>query len=343
MSIFDLITSNEISAYWNEMTKDRAPYLGEEIFPNEQKMGLDLKWIKGSAGIPVVLAPSAFNTKAMPRDRIGFEKLSAEMPFFKESLPIDEELRQELNKVLETGNQAYIEVVLRRIFADNTSLIKGAASQRERMRMQMLTTGVINITANGQKLYYDYGMDSNQKVTVTTSWATDTTDIVTDIKTEQDNREDATGVRPRRALCSRKTWGYLLKNKGIRNAILGNNSAAPVSDSKVKQYLLDELELDVVVYTKRYKNEAGQVVAYVPDDTFVLFPEGNLGKTWFGTTPEQSDLMAGSRSNVSIVDTGVAVTTTKIDDPVTVNTKVSMICLPSFEEADKVVIMDVVP
>jgi hypothetical protein len=344
MTIFDLVKSTEIAAYWNEMTKDRTPYLGEEIFPNEQKLGLDLKWIKGSAGIPVVLSPSAFGVKAMPRDRIGFDKLSAEMPFFKESMYINEELRQELNKVMETGNQAYIDAVIKRVFADNVTLIEAAAAQRERLRMQALTTGVISITANGQKLYYDYGVTDDQKPTAAVSWATATTDIIADIRTWQDTIEDATGVRPNRAVCSRKTWGYLLNNTNIKKSIYVLSAGeATVSDARLKQYLMDELGLSVVVYTKRYKNEAGTATAYVPDDTFILFPEGALGKTWFGTTPEQSDLMSGSAANVSIVDTGVAVTTIKETDPVTVDTKVSMICLPSFEEADKIIIAGVIP
>ena len=77
------------------------------------------------------------------------------------------------------------------------------------------------------------------------------------------------------------------------------------------------------------------------DDTFVIFPQGKLGTGWFGTTPEQSDLMAGSAANVSITDVGVAVTTSKETDPVNVDTKVSMIYLPSFETADQVGIIDV--
>ena len=73
----------------------------------------------------------------------------------------------------------------------------------------------------------------------------------------------------------------------------------------------------------------------------VLFPSGTLGKTWFGTTPEESDLMTGANASVSIVDTGVAITTMKHDDPVNVETKVTMICLPSFEQADQVYILDI--
>ena len=51
--------------------------------------------------------------------------------------------------------------------------------------------------------------------------------------------------------------------------------------------------------------------------------------------------MAGSAANVSITDTGVAVTTSKKIDPVNVETKVSMIYLPSFETANQVGIIDV--
>ena len=69
-------------------------------------------------------------------------------------------------------------------------------------------------------------------------------------------------------------------------------------------------------------------------------PDGNLGYTNLGTTPEESDLINNLNANVSIVNEGVAVTTTQMVDPVNVDTKVSMIALPSFEEADKVVIVD---
>jgi hypothetical protein len=343
-TIFDLVTATELVSYWEELNKDRAPYLGETLFPNQKKLGLDLSWLKGSKGLPVVLKLSAFDAQAVPRTRIGFEKLSAEMPFFKESLYVDEQLRQELNKVLESGNQAYIDAIMNRIFDDNTTLIEAAEVARERMRMMLLTTGVITMASNGQAYTYDYGIPLTHKPTVNASWATTTTDIVSDIRGWQDMIEDETGVRPTRSLVSRKTWGYFLANQNIRNAVLGNNSGAAVSDAQVTTYLMNTLGLSVAVYSKRYKNESGVSTKYVPDDIFSLFPEGTLGNTWFGTTPEESDLMASSAvDNVAIVDTGVAVTTMRRADPVNVETKVTQISLPSFEAADQLVIADIIP
>ena len=341
-TIFDLVVAPELSAYWQTLTADRTPFLGEELFPPDKKLGLELDWIKGSKGLPVVLKPSAFDVNSTIRDRIGFEKLTADMPFFKESMLIDEKLRQELNRVLETGNEAYIESVLSRVFDDNIQLLEGASAQRERMRMMMLTTGVINIEANGQTYYYDYKMPAENKVTVSKSWADPTADIIEDIRLWQEQIEDATGVKPTRALSSRKTAGYLMKNDGIKKAIYTSGIIGHVNETRLKQFLQDEFELSLVINNKRYKNEDGETVKYVPDDTFVMFPEGELGKTWFGTTPEESDLMTSKVANVSIVDKGVAICTSHKIDPVNVDTKVSQIVLPSFETADQVIIADVV-
>ena len=346
MNIFDLIKAPELTAYWEEHTQDMPPYLGEELFPADKKLGLSLDWIKGANGLPAVLKPSAFDVGAVPRARIGFDKLSAQMPFFKESAYIDEEIRQELNMVLETGNQAYIDAITRRIFADSTRLLDGARARREEMRMMALTTGSIAITANGQNYTYDYGMPANHKVTVKTAWSDlQNADPIEDMRTWMDLAEADSGIRPTRGVCSRKTWGYLRNNQKIIKSIyvLSNGQVGAVSDARLTQYLQDELGLELVIYSKQYKNDSGNATKFVPDGTVSLFPEGTLGNTWFGTTPEESDLMGGKVANVSITDMGVAVTTIEKADPVNVETKVTMICLPSFEAADSVIIGDVTP
>lgn len=342
MSIFDLVTSEAITAYWESRPENSMPYLGKELFPEQQKLGLDIKWVKGANGLPVVLRPSAYDVAAKKRDRIGFEKLHAQMPFFKEATYIDEELRQQLNMVLETGNQAYIDSIMIQIFNDEANLIEGAAAQRERIRMMALTTGAVSISANGQDYDYDYGMPNDHKKTADVSWSNPDATIIDDIRSMQDKIEQDTGVRPSRAIANTKVMGYLRKNKELRRAINGTDSTAPVSDSKIISYIMDELKLQIVIYSKKYIDEAGHEQNYVDDDIFVMFPEGKLGTGWFGTTPEQSDLMSGSAANVSITDVGVAVTTSKKVDPVNVETKVSMIYLPSFEAANQVAILSVI-
>ena len=48
MTIFDLMQSQELTAYWETLTQDEAPYPCEELFPADKKSGISLKWIKGS-------------------------------------------------------------------------------------------------------------------------------------------------------------------------------------------------------------------------------------------------------------------------------------------------------
>lgn len=340
MTIFDLMQSTELTAYWEELVQDEAPYPGEELFPDDKKRGISLKWIKGSKGLPVVLKTSAFDVHAIPRARIGFEKLTAEMPYFKESTYIDEELRQELNLVLETGNQAYIDSVMNKIFDDETRLLRGARASRERMRMMALTTGIVSMTANGQAFTFDYGVTHKGNASVAwTDYAN--SDPINDIREAKEKIQEETGAVITRAMCDGKTWRNIRNNEKIKKAIFVlTNGAGAISDKQLRQYIIDELEVEVVVNDKRYKDENEQTAKFMPENTFVMFPDGDLGKTWFGTTPAESDLMTGSVANVSITDTGVAVTTVQKADPVQVETIVSMICLPSFEAADQVYILD---
>lgn len=343
MTIFDLMQSQELTAYWEELIQDEAPYPCEELFPNDKKRGISLKWLKGAKGLPIVLKTSAFDTHAIPRARIGFEKLTAEMPYFKESTYIDEELRQELNMVLETGNQAYIDSVMNKIFDDETALLRGARAARERMRMMALTTGVISMAANGQAFSFDYGVSHKGNAAV--AWSDHAnSDPIEDMRVAKEQIQDETGAVLTRAMCDGVTWRHIRNNEKIKKAIFVlSNGVGAISDKQLRQYILDEVDIEVVVNDKRYKDENEATAKFMPTNTFVMFPDGDLGKTWFGTTPAESDLMTGSVANVSITDTGVAVTTVQKADPVQVETIVSMICLPSFEAADQVYIMDINP
>lgn len=345
MTIFDLMTSENLASYWNELTQDEAPYPCEELFPDDKKLGLDLKWLKGAKGLPVVLNMSAFDVHAIPRERIGFEKLYAEMPFFKESMYIDEELRQQLNMVLETGNNAYIDSVMSKIFDDETRLLRGARARREQMRMMVLTTGVVSMASNGQSLSFDYGVSNTQKGNASASWSDYTnSDPIEDIRLAQQAIYDETGVKPTRGMIDQASWRHLRNNEKIKKEIFVlTNGVGAINDRRLANYIADQLDgLVLVVNSKRYINDAKQKVSFMPANTLVLFPEGKLGNTWFGTTPEESDLMSSGVANVSIVDTGVAITTLKKADPVNVETKVTMICLPSFEMADHIYILSTV-
>lgn len=343
MTIFDLMKSTDITAYWETMTKDRAPYMLESLFPADQKLGLDLSYIKGSGGLPVALKASAFDAKAVPRNRIGFGEMRAKMPFFKESLVIDEKTRQELNMVLQTGNQTYIDAVMNGVFADTMQLLEGAAVTREKMRAMALTTGTVILADNGQEYNYDYGVPESHKFTESNFNST-SFDICAYINSCLDKIEDDTGVRPTNGILSRAQMNAITHNDVLeKNIYVMTNGVGTINTQNAISYIEQQTGVKLNVYTKRYKDSDGVSQQYISDNVLTLYPDGNLGTTWFGTTPEEIDLMSGSTANVSITNTGVAVTTMRRDDPVNVETKVTMICLPSFEAADQIAIIDTTP
>lgn len=340
-TIYDYVTSDNIVGYWNTKNlQESEDLLGEDLWPSQQKLGLRIESLQGASGLPVVLRPSAYDVAALKMDRIGFETIEMSMPFFKDSVDIDEEMRQQLNTMLETGNETRIKMVINMIFDDQMRLLRGARMQRERMRMMLLMTGGISIMANGQSYDYDYGFKQHQKVTVKKAWSDPTTDIMTDLDDWKDVIYQETGIVPTRAVVHPKTLKYLERNNLIKNAYWGNDSVAPISREKALDYVESESKIEIIGYNKKFVDEKGKVCDTTPEDTLSLFPSGKLGTGWFGTTPEQSDLLSGSAANVTITDVGVAVTTIKKTDPVNVDTKASMIFLPSFEAANQVLVAD---
>lgn len=345
-SIFDFVNTKEKASFYTEAVSNAIPMLGQTLFPAQKQLGLELSWIKGAGGLPVALNPSQFDVKANIRDRIGFEKLITEMPFFRESMRIGERERQQLIMLLNGNNTEAIKPLIAKIYADAKNLVDGSDVQFERMRMQLLYQGKINISDKSAPYTLDYQLKAAQKTTISDAakkWsATDTATHVDDIIQWQDDMEKLTGVRPKRAICTRKTWGYLLKSKQIRMDISAQGTTV-VTDAILKSYLLDKLGLTVAIYNKMFAlTVGGNPQPFFPDDVFTLIPEGTLGTSWYGTTPEEADLLGGNNdAQVQIVNTGVAITSYQEKHPVNSVTVVSAIMLPSFEQGDKIFIAKV--
>jgi hypothetical protein len=342
--IYDLVTSNALASYWNVASQYRTPYFGESKFPNKKKLGMKLEFVKGAKNAPVMLMPSALDAKVIPISRQGFEVNTEKMPFFKNSMLVNEEDRQALNMISE-GNNAAVKTIVDRIYDDEMTLLENAALTREIMRMQALTTGAVTIAANGQNLSYDYGVPAENKVTPSVKWSVaETSDPIADINAWKLQISATKGVEVEEGLLNSVTLSYLQKSAAVKALVYANvaNAPASVSASRLLQFLKEETGITFYVYDKGWDNN-GVFTKFVADGTVVLMPETDLGNTWFGTTPEESDLMGGvgTKASVSIVDTGVAVATYKEEDPVTVVTKVSEIVLPSFEMADQVIIASV--
>lgn len=339
-SIYELVTAKNVTEYWTELNQNEQPLLGETLFPVQKQLGTNLEWIKGASNQPVGIRLSSYDAKSIRRDMQGIEKYETEMPFFKESIYVDEKLRQQLNNFIDANRPQIVDTLMSKIFDRLTGLIASTDVTLERMRMEALTTGTITLSSNGQSYTYDYEVPASQKTTVTTSWDDPSADIIGDINAIVTGMK-AKGVKITRALCNTSVIQGMLQNTAMKNAIyVFAGGTVNLTEENVRSYITAQTGIRFAIYDNVWVDESGTAHKYVPDNTVVFMPDGALGYTNMGTTPEESDLINNLNAEVSIVKEGVAVTTSQMVDPVNVDTKVSMVALPSFEEADKIWILD---
>ena len=276
------------------------------------------------------------------------------MPFFREGYKIKERDRQELLRVQESTDP-YAAEVISRIFDDTRGLVDGAAVVPERMIMQLLFPANgdagISIKANGVDYTYDYDPGDAWKgsnytaLTSTDLWTAPTTaDPFKAFKNIKDAIRSKTGTELTVAIMNTYTFNLMAATDAVKNRYISTSgvSLGYLTDTETKAVVEGTSGLRIAIYDKQYKDESGVAHAFVPDGYVALIPDGALGSTWYGTTPEEADLRGSGEAEVSIVNTGVAITRIVDKHPVNINTFASEIVLPSFERMDEVAVLKVI-
>lgn len=353
-------TARALGVAWNifKQTLGIPPYLGRTFFGTEKKEGIDLKFIKGRKGLPVALKASNFDALAPLRNAIGFKDWQNEMPFFRESYVVTEKDEQEYMKYLDSENSDYANQVLREIMKNPMDLVLGADVVPERMIWQLMAPldGIPKIDVvleNGETYAIDYTGDNGAEykttnyleITGTGKWDAPTTATpIQDLVDLQEKAEDR-GEKLSTFIMNKKTWKQLVNAEDTKKQVLGAiayQQGIMLKDIDVKEYLISNYGIEVLVYNKLYVGEDGASHTFVPDGVVcgVSANVTTLGSIWYGTTPEER---SGSLTDgtLAIVNDGVAVYTYATNHPINTHCIVSEIVLPSYENMDSVFVMKV--
>jgi hypothetical protein len=338
MNLQDFINSKEISLYIKNLPPQVT--LDEVLFPPTKQWGTEIEVAKGAKQRSVALRMSTFDVAVKPRALkadLNIEK--KELPFFKESILIKEKDRQMLLLAMQSNNQNLVEQIVSQVYENYKSLVDGAKIQRTRMKAQLMQKGEINIVTEDGDIVVDYGVPAAHKETLlsTARWSEPTADIVGDITRWQKVFTAEGLAKPTRILLTEKTFGYMTQNTAVLNELkVRNNGEVIITDDDIVNFFKKKVGISIAILYGVFVSESGATLNYYEDDLVTLIPEGALGKTVFGTTPEEADSVFGSgKLDTQIVETGVAITTMVKEDPVTVETKVSQLVLPSFDRADE--------
>lgn len=348
LSLKEAFTARAIGVIWDAYKNSMgiAPYLGTGFFPKQKSAVMDLKWFKGSKGLPVSLTPSNYDAQATVRDRIGFEQIETEMPFFRESYLVKEKDAQDYENLMNAADGSVAQELLKNIALGPVDLIQGANVVPERMIWQLLCpvdgSPKIAISANGVNYDYNYDVDGSYKqknfleLSGTSKWDDlENSDPIEDMRQARKTMKKR-GKIIKVAAMNDNTWNKVLKNKKLTGYILAKNPTATVyiTEKIVREFILEELELEIIVYEKLYMGNDGKEKAFIPDGMVSMLPGRTaLGSTKYGKTPEErsGDMSTGE---LQLVETGVALYTFTTPHPIVIQCICSEIVLPTYERMD---------
>jgi hypothetical protein len=329
--IEELLSIQELINY----TKARQikPRLGELLFPSRKIEGLEAKMIKGASNLPVSASVHAFDTEAEIGSREAGKYSIEELALIKRKNKISERDLIVLNQPRNSQEEAQI---VSDIFNDVDSLVESVLTRVEAMRMEVLSTGELNIDENDVKLKIKYGTpDAHKSEKI---WSTGTPDILQDLYDMTDKIATDTGFAPTRVLTSRKNLNILLKDEKIRKGVFGVNSDKLLTVNELNTFLAALALPTIATYDEKYRVQGKKgytTKRFLPEDKFILMPDGILGEALYGLTAEELELRNKSDIDISLVG-NIVVEQYATTDPVAKWVKAVATALPSFPYADQI-------
>jgi len=354
MLVENVVNAKSIAYVATQAASNQIPFLGLNWFPEDKKSGIDLRWIKSHRNVSPTLKASNFDALPAIRAREGIVIEETQMPFFRESMLVSERDMIDLARI-ESESDPYLKSALKSIYDDTNTLIRSAEVVGERMRMQLLTatSGHPSISIASDGVTYTYNYDPNNKYSTNNYKALSGTSEWSDASNSKplDDLDDAkkalaeNGFIAQYVLMTTQTFKYLRASVQVQAALLTTNAAGTifVTDDAVKKVVRDTTGLEIVIYDKTYLDDTtGNAAKYYPDNQVTLLPSAALGKTWYGTTPEERTAGQVADVDVSIYGKGICIATkSEYGPPYKYSTTASEILLPSYELMDSTYVIKV--
>ncbi|EOU1754592.1 major capsid protein [Clostridium perfringens] len=327
--IDELFNTKELLNYYR--VKKQPAMLGDTLFPARKIQDIKFDMITGANGLPVSASVHAFDTETELASREVLQKGAAELALIKRKIAIGEREIIAINNPRMDSEQ---KALVMELFKDGDKMVNSVQTRIEAMRMELLSSGKINVKENGVSITLDYSVPGGNKKTF--DWSDPATaKPLEDIKTLADAVEDASGTKPTRILTSSKVLNKILACESVKKAIFGVNFDK-IATRKDLNSLLESMELpQVAVYNAKYKvqNANGKYTTkrYFPENILSMFAENALGETIFGLTAEEIELLGSNKMEEAKMVGNIFVGVEKEGDPVRRYTKAVATALPTLE------------
>jgi hypothetical protein len=359
-NIFDAVSPRALATFITEANDPLKPAaFGESLFPTSYVPGMSMSYIKDKTRLHVALRPSALDAEPTIRGRKGFQRVTEELPFFREAFFVGEKDYKLLMSVYNGDMSADYAAQIRDQFLDDGyELYSGALMQLEAMRMQLLSKGGVIELSDGA-IKYDFEMPDENRFVVSpgSEWNnTAASDPIADIRKWRKDMLSGPGrTSPTIVVMSETTWGYIMDNEKInqsywaeRGISIASGTGPTISSDEYMDYLRRKLNTGVydtspvsfkIIGGTYRPHENSDAMPLFEDNCVALLPLENLGKTYYTDTPESDFNASGlntGKFTVETMDSGITVSQSIPDKPpLSLETWVSMIAMPSFQSVDK--------
>ena len=317
----------------------------DRLFPMEKTPEMKVRNVNGAYGLPVAASIHAFDSTTQVASREPIRISEVDKQLVKKQIPTREELIMELN---DTNNPITQSNVVKQLYNDVDLMVEAVLTRTRAMAMEALTTGHVTTKndINLNSIDIDYGLPAEhfEVLAGNNLWSADTCDPIEDLTRWAGKLTDDGAEAPAYILASRKVLSNLFRNANFKKAIMGTVLTRPLTRAEVNTFLEAQSLPKFVQFDQKYRVEdkAGKktTIPYLPENKVVLLPNAAVGKSVFGPTPEEYELVNSPNLKI-LAQQNVIIEVYKTPDPVAHWTKAVCTNIPSFDRADEVFIATV--
>ena len=320
--ILTLISDSDRLDFSQNLSVARPAYLGDRIFPDQKTENLKAEYLRlaNGATLPVMATVHAFDTEAEIGSRPTFDKMEVEKLLIKRKINQTERVRL----LSESGVHAD-DAIVRYVFDDMRLMADAVKVRTEVAKMDVLSTGKMNINENRLKMTVDYGVPA-ENLSFDLDLSADA-DIIGQIQAIVDQAADM-GYTINEAITSNKVVRKLATNKGIQTIIFGSIGQGTYVPNERLRGLFSQLF------------GFGTITTYDPEDKITYTAVPQMGVGLWGVSPEEAEY---GQYNEKSANQFITITQWATPDPVALWTKATGLFIPVLPDPNGLFVASVKP
>lgn len=327
-------------------SKAPLPYFHKQMLRKE--LSVTLKWGSVSVNGVAVSADVVSMDSSLPlKKRASIRKADGDITKLGMKLYLNETTMNELNLLLATNSPD--NEVIRKLFADVDTCIKGIYERLEFMFLQGLSTGIILVTDNdnaGIGVRVDFGHPDSNKYGVSAPWTSPTATPIDDINTVVDAARK-NGDMIRYILMDKATFNQFKANTQVKEqyafgmGYTGNNVPNVPSIDKANEFMISTLGVEIVVIDRPVMVEKdGKTKSVNPWESgaVVFLTEMMVGTLTYGKLAEET--FSAKQVDYTKVDDLILISKYHKNDPIREFTSSQALALPVINNVDSIYILN---